>query len=213
MKYCVCIIIIITFSWFSHHLVVVYVGEVGHWLDIIVLHRWCWLWWVGLGSLGYRTYKYSRARKFKWLCFVDYICWNWKFLLPLPDKWGSTLWWGFIYLCFYSNCHQWWWFYLVKLCKVTFILLSLSLTDTILFRFVLDCRLLGGDPLPSYSWFKDGSLLTPEMILEDQGLDLVSDREHSQLDFLDPAPHHEGYYHCEANNTLGKINKQLNDAV
>ena len=95
MKYCVCIIIIITFSWFSHHLVVVYVGEVGHWLDIIVLHRWCWLWWVGLGSLGCRMYKYSRARKFKRLCFVDYICWNWKFLLPLPDKWGSTLWWGF----------------------------------------------------------------------------------------------------------------------
>ena len=85
----------------------------------------------------------------------------------------------------------------------------LSLIPFHVFRFVLDCRLLGGDPLPSYSWFKDGSLLTPEMIQEDQGLDLVSDREHSQLDFLDPAPHHEGYYHCEANNTLGKINKHL----
>ena len=64
---------------------------------------------------------------------------------------------------------------------------------------MLECR-GDGSPSPDYSWYKDGVLLSLDQ-LQDQ--DIMSDEEHSQLDFISPAPHHEGYYHCEAKNRMG----------
>ena len=69
-------------------------------------------------------------------------------------------------------------------------------------RFVLECR---GDavPAPTYHWYKNDKPLledSPDM----KGITLMSDAEHSQLDFSSPSSHHEGYYYCEATNSLGK---------
>lgn len=66
-------------------------------------------------------------------------------------------------------------------------------------RFVLEC-IAHAEPLPLYTWFKN------EIKLENNtaGISLISNLEHSQLEFSSPAPEHEGFYHCEAENGLGK---------
>jgi len=69
-------------------------------------------------------------------------------------------------------------------------------------RFVLECR-GNADPPPSYQWFKNSEPFLSDGP-EGKGITLMSDEEHSQLDFSNPAPHHEGYYYCEATNSLGK---------
>lgn len=66
-------------------------------------------------------------------------------------------------------------------------------------RFVLEC-VADASPAPSYQWFRNGEPLSPDTA----GLKLVSDDDHSQLDFVNPSSEHEGYYHCEAVNPLGK---------
>ena len=70
------------------------------------------------------------------------------------------------------------------------------------FRFVLECR---GDaePAPTYRWFRNNQLLTREL-LDQLDIEEISDGEHSQLHFSSPTAEHEGYYHCEAENSLGR---------
>ena len=65
----------------------------------------------------------------------------------------------------------------------------------------MECR---GDaePAPNYHWYKNNELLTLERLAE-QEIKEVSDVEHSQLHFSKPSAEHEGYYHCEAENSLG----------
>ena len=69
-------------------------------------------------------------------------------------------------------------------------------------RFVLECR-GDADPPPSYQWFKNDQPFVSNLP-ESKGITLMSDDEHSQLDFSKPSPQHEGYYYCEATNYLGK---------
>ena len=69
-------------------------------------------------------------------------------------------------------------------------------------RFVLECR-GDGDPDPVYSWYRDGEQLTREQ-LDQLGLQLVEDTDHSQLEFSSPELRHQGRYHCEASNDLGE---------
>ena len=69
-------------------------------------------------------------------------------------------------------------------------------------RFVLECR-GDADPPPSYQWFKNNQPFVSNLP-ESKGITLMSDDEHSQLDFSNPSPQHEGYYYCEATNYLGK---------
>eukprot|EP00092_Neocalanus_flemingeri_P009191 GFUD01009892.1.p1 GENE.GFUD01009892.1~~GFUD01009892.1.p1 ORF type:complete len:761 (+),score=236.03 GFUD01009892.1:117-2399(+) len=69
-------------------------------------------------------------------------------------------------------------------------------------RFVLECR-GDADPAPTYQWFKNNQPLSPDSP-DSQGITLMSDDDHSQLDFSSPSSHHAGYYYCEATNPLGK---------
>ena len=69
-------------------------------------------------------------------------------------------------------------------------------------RFVLECR-GDADPSPTYQWYKNDQPLSKDG-LDIQGIKLISDDEHSQLDFSTPSLQHKGYYYCEASNTLGK---------
>lgn len=69
-------------------------------------------------------------------------------------------------------------------------------------RFVLECR-GDADPPPTYQWYKNEKPLTQDSP-DSKGITLMSDDEHSQLDFSSPSSHHEGYYYCEATNPLGK---------
>ena len=69
---------------------------------------------------------------------------------------------------------------------------------------MLECR-GDADPSPVYTWYKDGDLLTPER-MGDLGVNLISNEEHSQLEFPSPTNIQEGFYHCEARNDLGKNN-------
>lgn len=72
-------------------------------------------------------------------------------------------------------------------------------------RFVLECRGLA-DPPPTYKWFKDGvEILEGEM----EGIRFMSAGDHSQLDFTNPSSSHEGYYYCEATNSLGKARSSV----
>ena len=66
----------------------------------------------------------------------------------------------------------------------------------------MECR---GDaePAPSYHWFRNSHLLTREL-LDQLDIEEISDGEHSQLHFSSPTAEHEGYYHCEAENPLGR---------
>ena len=66
-------------------------------------------------------------------------------------------------------------------------------------RFVVEC-VANAEPAPTYSWFKNGLPLDPASA----GLELISSADHSQLEFTSPAPEHEGFYYCEAENPLGK---------
>ena len=68
----------------------------------------------------------------------------------------------------------------------------------------MECR-GDADPSPVYTWYKDGDLLTPER-MGDLGVNLISNEEHSQLEFPSPTNIQEGFYHCEARNDLGKNN-------
>lgn len=68
-----------------------------------------------------------------------------------------------------------------------------------LHRFVLECS-ASAEPLPKYSWFKNGKPFTD---VTDEGIKMLTDDDHSQLDFNSPAPNHEGYYHCVAENDHG----------
>ena len=70
------------------------------------------------------------------------------------------------------------------------------------FRFVLECR-GDGDPAPTYRWFRNSQLLTDELLAQ-QDIEEMSDGEHSELHFSSPTAEHEGYYHCEAENSLGR---------
>ena len=73
---------------------------------------------------------------------------------------------------------------------------------------MLECR-GDGDPEPVYSWYRDGEQLTREQ-LDQLGLQLVEDTDHSQLEFSSPELSHQGRYHCEASNDLGEhVNKAL----
>ena len=67
---------------------------------------------------------------------------------------------------------------------------------------MLECR-GDGDPEPVYSWYRDGEQLTREQ-LDQLGLQLVEDTDHSQLEFSSPELRHQGRYHCEASNDLGE---------
>jgi len=66
-------------------------------------------------------------------------------------------------------------------------------------RFVLECT-ASAEPAPTYTWFKNGERLADESA----GIKLISDEDHSQLEFSSPAPEHEGFYHCVAENDYGK---------
>jgi len=66
-------------------------------------------------------------------------------------------------------------------------------------RFVLEC-VANAEPLPSYSWFKNDAPLDSDSA----GIKLISSPDHSQLEFSSPAPEHEGYYYCQAENDYGK---------
>mgnify|MGYP001195513494 CR=1 FL=1 len=66
-------------------------------------------------------------------------------------------------------------------------------------RFVLEC-IANAEPAPQYTWFKNNQPLASNSA----GINLISDEDHSQLDFISPSPEHEGFYHCEAVNPLGK---------
>jgi len=68
-----------------------------------------------------------------------------------------------------------------------------------LHRFVLECS-ASAQPLPRYSWFKNGKPFTD---VTDEGIKMITDDDHSQLDFNSPAPNHEGFYHCVAENDHG----------
>ncbi len=69
-----------------------------------------------------------------------------------------------------------------------------------MYRFVLECS-ASAEPLPKYSWFKNGKPLTDETY---EGIKLLTSDDHSQLEFKTPAPNHEGFYHCEAVNDYGR---------
>lgn len=66
-------------------------------------------------------------------------------------------------------------------------------------RFVLECA-ANAEPAPRYTWFKNGE----ELAVNPAGIELLSDTQHSQLDFVSPGPEHEGYYHCLAENDFGR---------
>ena len=66
---------------------------------------------------------------------------------------------------------------------------------------MLECR-GDADPAPTYHWYRNNQLLTVERLAEQQ-IKEISDEEHSQLHFSLPSAGHEGYYHCEAENSLG----------
>ena len=51
-------------------------------------------------------------------------------------------------------------------------------------RFVLECR-GDADPSPTYQWYKNDQPLSKDG-LDIQGIQLMSDNEHSQLDFSTP---------------------------
>ena len=71
-------------------------------------------------------------------------------------------------------------------------------------RFLLECN-ADADPLPSYRWFKNGQPLAEDSA----GLTLISKEEHSTLQFTSPGPNHEGFYHCEAVNSLGRAKSSV----
>ena len=66
---------------------------------------------------------------------------------------------------------------------------------------MLECR-GDGSPAPEYSWYKNGVLLSQDQ-LQSENIIQNSNDEHSTLDFIAPAELHEGFYHCEARNSLG----------
>ena len=67
-------------------------------------------------------------------------------------------------------------------------------------RFTLACN-ADGDPVPSIQWYKNSQ----PMAANSSGLTLKADA----LDFTSPGLEHEGYYHCEAVNSLGRAKSSL----
>ena len=71
-------------------------------------------------------------------------------------------------------------------------------------RFVLECS-ANGEPTPKFTWFKNGKQLVEDSV----GITLISNTDHSLLDFSQPAPDHEGFYHCTAENDYGKAKSTI----
>ena len=55
-------------------------------------------------------------------------------------------------------------------------------------------------PRPTYQWFKNDQPLAADTA----GIQLITSETSSQLDFTSPGPDHVGYYHCLAENPLGR---------
>ena len=67
-------------------------------------------------------------------------------------------------------------------------------------RFVIECS-ASAEPMPQYTWFKNGKPLVDDVA----GIKLLNNVGHSSmLEFQHPAPDHEGYYHCMAENDYGR---------
>ena len=74
-------------------------------------------------------------------------------------------------------------------------------------RFVLECR---GDanPPPSYQWYRDNEVISQDTLTK-ENIKLINGQGYSQLDFQSPVLEHQGHYHCEATNSLGKARSSV----
>ena len=66
-------------------------------------------------------------------------------------------------------------------------------------EITLDCS-ANADPAPHYTWFKNNQKLATDSA----GIKFLHQDNSSRLVIDSPGPEHEGYYHCEAENDLGK---------